>query len=116
MRVCTSPPGEGQVVLGKTLPDLLDEACEKYPNPRFLNMRVNGEWVTFSTHQFREDAEALAAAWVDLGLQPGDRVAMYMHSDADFCRVDMGCIIDLCARTHRLHLATRGSQGPGGLR
>ncbi len=93
MRVCTSLPGEGQVVLGKTLPDLLDEACEKYPNPRFLNMRVNGEWVTFSTHQFREDAEALAAAWVDLGLQPGDRVAMYMHSDADFCRVDMGCLI-----------------------
>ncbi len=93
MRICTAPPNEGRVVLGKTLPQLLDEACERYPNPRFLNMRVNGRWETWSTHRFREEAEQLAAAWVDLGLQPGDRVALFMYSDADFCRVDMGCLL-----------------------
>ncbi len=93
MRICTSPPGEGQVVLGKTIPDLLDEACEKNPNPRFLNQRVDGEWVSYSHHAFREEAEAQAAGWVQLGMQPGQRVALFMHSNADFVRVDMGCIL-----------------------
>ncbi len=93
MRICTCPPGEGRVELGKTIPDLLDEACEKNPNPRFLNQRVNGEWVRYSHHDFRDEAEAQAAGWVELGMAPGERVALFMHSNADFVRVDMGSIL-----------------------
>lgn len=92
MRICTAPPGEGEVVLGRTIPSLLDEACEHYANPKALNMRVHGQWISYSTHDLREQAEKLAAAWVDLGFQPGEKVALFMHSDADFCRVDMGTL------------------------
>ena len=93
MRICTAPPGSGEVVLGYTLPDLLDEACQRNPNPRALNVRRDGRWVSYSTRQFREDAEAIAAGLRRLGLATEDRVALFMYSDPDFVRVDMGALI-----------------------
>ncbi len=93
MRICTAPPGSGEVVLGYTLPDLLDEACQRNPNPKALNVQRDGRWVSFSTRQFREDAEAIAAGLRALGLATEDRVALFMYSDPDFVRVDMGALI-----------------------
>ncbi len=93
MRICTAPAGEGRVEVNRTLPDLLDEAVARYPNPRAFNQRVNGQWETWSTQMFQERARRLAAGWMALGLQPGDKVAMFMHSNADFCLVDMGTLL-----------------------
>ncbi len=90
MRICTAPPNSGEVVLGLTLPDLLDEACQKNPNPKALNVFRDGRWISYSTRQLREDAEAIAAGLRALGLATGDRVALFMYSDPDFVRVDMG--------------------------
>ncbi|NPA26306.1 MAG: long-chain fatty acid--CoA ligase [Chloroflexi bacterium] len=90
MRICTAPPHSGEVVLGLTLPDLLDEACQKNPNPKALNVYREGRWLSYSTRQLREDAEAIAAGLRALGLATGDRVALFMYSDPDFVRVDMG--------------------------
>jgi long-chain acyl-CoA synthetase len=92
--VYTAPPDAGPVVLGKTLPDLLYEACEQYDNPRALNQPVDGgDWAPMSLDQFRVQAEETALGLLDLGLERGDRVAMLQESDVPFCVVDMGCLI-----------------------
>ncbi len=93
MRICTAPPGSGEGTLGYTLPDLLDEACQRNPNPKALNVQRDGQWITYSTRAFREDAEAIAAGLRALGLATEDRVALFMYSDPDFVRVDMGALI-----------------------
>lgn len=92
--VYTAPPDAGPVVLGKTLPDLLYEACEQYENPRALNQpQDDGGWAPMSLDQFRVQAEETALGLHDLGLDRGDRVAMLQESDVPFCVVDMGCLI-----------------------
>ncbi|ARA95037.1 AMP-dependent synthetase [Rhodothermaceae bacterium RA] len=87
------PPDSGQVVLGKTLPDLLYEACERYAETQaFYELRGDG-WIPVSLASFREQAEDLALGLRGLPLERGDRVAMFMESDVPFCIVDMACLL-----------------------
>ncbi len=91
--VYTASPGRGRVLLGRTLPSLLDEACTNSPNERAFNEISTSGWRSLSTQEFRARAEALALALIEHGLKPGDRVAFYTHSDLSFCLPDMACLI-----------------------
>jgi len=81
------------VVLGRTLVSLLDEACERNPNPRAFNQRLASDWQSLSTQDFRRRAEHLAMGLLAMGLQRGDRVAFYTRSDISFCLGDMACLV-----------------------
>jgi long-chain acyl-CoA synthetase len=89
----TAAPGSGELVLGRTLPSLLDEACQKHPNPKALNQLTSDGWQALSLHDFRQQAEELALGLRTLGLERGDRVCFYTHSDTSFCLADMACLI-----------------------
>lgn len=89
----TFPAGTGELVLGRTLPSLLDEACDVRNNERALNQQTTSGWQALSTRAFRDQAEALALGLVGLGLQRGDRIALYTHSDTSFCLADMACLL-----------------------
>lgn len=88
-----APPGSGSLSLGRTLPSLLDEACERFPNEQAVNQWHHRKWQSLSNLAFRSAAEEIALGLINLGLQQGDRVALVMHSDASFCLVDMGCLL-----------------------
>ncbi len=92
-KVYIAPPDTGRAILGKTLPDLLWEADDRYDNPTFLNDRHGTDWVSLSIKQFKAKASQFAAGMVDLGIDQGDRVAIYMESNTSFCIADMGCLI-----------------------
>ena len=51
-------------------------AAEKHPRPDALNKKVNGEWIPLSSTDFIARSEKLAMGLIDLGVQPGDRVAI----------------------------------------
>ncbi len=91
-KVYTAPPDSGEAVLGRTLPSLLNEACEKWPNPKALNERAEGGWRSLSTEDFRRQAQEAALGLLELGLKRGDRVLFYTHSDLSFCGPDMACL------------------------
>ena len=92
-KIHTAPPNTGNMILGRTLPSLLNEACDRYPNAQTLNDWTPKGWRSLSNQDFRTSAEALAIGLLDLGLEPGDRVGLFMHSDTNFCIADMGCLI-----------------------
>ncbi|WP_456427393.1 AMP-dependent synthetase/ligase [Rhodocaloribacter sp.] len=92
-RIYTAPPEDGEPVLGRTLPSLLYEACERYPNPRAFNQPQGDDWRAFSYEEFRIRAEEMALGLQSFGLQRGDRVAFFMESDVYFCLADMACLI-----------------------
>lgn len=96
-----APPNSGTVVLGRTLPSLLDEACDRAPNLQAFNRFTEAGWQPVSNRAFRSAAEAVALGLLDLGLEggdlhsnvPQDRVALLMHNDINFCIVDFGCLL-----------------------
>jgi long-chain acyl-CoA synthetase len=93
-KIYTAPPGSGQAVRGKTITELLYTAESQHPNSRALNHpRGEGNWQTWSTAEFRQEAEDIANGLIGLGMEPGSHLATFMESDAYFCLVDMGCLM-----------------------
>lgn len=92
-KIYTAPPNTGTLTLGKTLPDLLYDSCDRYENPKAFNQPVGGGWRSYSFDEFRSLSENLALGLRDLGLERGDRVAFFLDSDVYFCIADMGCMI-----------------------
>jgi long-chain acyl-CoA synthetase len=79
--------------LGRTLPDLLDEGCDRTPNPDAFHQWTALGWQTVSNSMMRSAAEDLALGLLHLGLERGDRVALLMHSDVQFCIADIGSLL-----------------------
>ncbi len=92
-KIYTAPPNSGEVILGRTLPSLLDQACDRHPNSHALNHWTASGWQSLSNQAFRTAAEELALGLSELELEKGDRVALLMHSDINFCIADMGCLL-----------------------
>jgi long-chain acyl-CoA synthetase len=86
-------PSSKAPFLGRTLPSLLDEGCSHTPNKDAFHQWSALGWQTFSNVQVREAAEDLALGLVDLGLEKGDRLALLMHSDVQFCIADIGSLL-----------------------
>lgn len=91
-QIYRAPSQPEQEFLGRTLPSLLDEACEHHPNRQAFNDWVQKDWKSLSTQAFRTAAEEIALGLKGLGLEAGDRVALLMHSDVNFCLADMGSL------------------------
>jgi long-chain acyl-CoA synthetase len=89
----TAPADSETPVRGKTLPELLYEADQTYDNPAALNQPTGDGWTPLSLADFRVHAEEIALGLLDLDLARGEKVALLMESDVNFCRVDMGCLI-----------------------
>ena len=91
----TSPASSiGRETLGRTLPSLLDEAVEKYPNPKAFNQPKPGSgWQTSSNAEFQTAANEFGVGLLESGLERGAHVAMFMDSDYYFSLVDFGTLI-----------------------
>ena len=95
LQIHTAPStSKGTVVLGRTLPSLLDEAIEMYPNPKAFNQPTSsGGWETWSNADFRDAAEEVALGMSAEGFGRGDHVAFFMNSDRDFVLCDFGTLV-----------------------
>lgn len=94
IKTAKAPPDGGRLELGRTIPSLLDEAVRSRPNPRAFNQRDGrGGWRTWSTADLAREAEALALGLRHAGLERGDRVALFTHSDMSFVVADMAALI-----------------------
>lgn len=79
--------------LGRTIPDLLDESCDHTPSDQAFHQWIENKWKTLSNAEFRLQVESIALGFSSLGLQKGDRIALLMHSNVNFCMVDLGCLL-----------------------
>lgn len=62
--------------------DLLYYQLENKPLEKSLNGRDSqGQWISYSSHAVAEAAEQAARGLLDLGLQPGDKVAMVVYKN-----------------------------------
>jgi long-chain acyl-CoA synthetase len=78
---------------GKTLCDALAATAENYGDePAYSDRDGTDPWQTISWAQTREQALALAAGFVELGLQPGDKVALMMPNRMEHVLADLGVL------------------------
>ncbi|MEN9518019.1 MAG: hypothetical protein RLZZ381_607 [Cyanobacteriota bacterium] len=75
-------------ILGRTLPSLLDEACNRHPNYRAFNQWQGNTWQSQSNLELRKAGEELALGLLESSLKPKDKVALLMHSDRNFLLTD----------------------------
>ncbi len=92
-KIYRAPPNSGKVILGQTVPSLLDEACFRHPNSHALNQWKQGNWQSLSNQEFRTATQELALGLLSLQLNKGERIALLMHSDINFCIADMGSLL-----------------------
>jgi long-chain acyl-CoA synthetase len=85
----TTPPE----LLGHAVPDLLYAALAERPNPQALNDCVAGSWRSTTTAELAERVEATALGLRELGLAPGERIALFMESDSAFVVADLGSLL-----------------------
>ncbi len=103
IKTAKPPPGPGRLELGRTLPSLFDEAVRLRPNESAFNDRLSTTpglpggpglpWVTVSSAELQRRAQAMAAGLRASGLEHGDRVGLFVHSDMSFVLADMACLI-----------------------
>ena len=88
------PHSKGQVVLGRTIPSMIDEAVEDHPNPRAFNQpREDGSWVSMSNKDFQTAVNEIAAGFEASGFERGDHVAFFLNSDLYFQLFDFGSLV-----------------------
>ncbi|HEY2315407.1 MAG TPA: AMP-dependent synthetase/ligase [Streptosporangiaceae bacterium] len=78
---------------GQTMCDALAATAERFGDlPAYSDRDGGGPWHTISWAQTREQALALAAGFVELGLQPGDKVALMLPNRLEHVLADLGAL------------------------
>jgi long-chain acyl-CoA synthetase len=71
--------------------DLLERLKTYAPKNDLLNAKENKQWVSYSLTEFIDNANAVGAALLEMGLSPGDRVAIMASNCPQWNFVDYGC-------------------------
>jgi len=75
-----------------TICELLEQAVLSHHNPKLLNSKFNGHWVSFSADEVYQKVKDIALGLHSLGVQHGDKVALYADSSAYWTISDLGII------------------------
>jgi long-chain acyl-CoA synthetase len=78
---------------GRTLCDDLAATAERWADePAYSDREDGGPWQTITWGQTRQQALELAAGFIELGLQPGERVALMMPNRVEHVLADFGAV------------------------
>lgn len=77
----------------KTIPQMFEQAAAKDPNARFLGHKnAEGKFEFISYAETDKQRKQLAGGLIDLGIQPGERVATYAENSPEWVVGDLGII------------------------
>jgi len=71
-----------------TLPSRFLNAVDKLANPRAQMFRRDGRWESISSQEFLRRVAGLSAAFVELGVKPGDRVGLFSANRPEWHTAD----------------------------
>jgi long-chain acyl-CoA synthetase len=75
-----------------TIKDILNRAADESPNAIALKFKRDGEWRTTSFSMLRERAWHVSEMLVKLGVQAGDRVALYRENSPEWYELYYGIV------------------------
>src|SRR5689334_22726544 len=75
-----------------TLTRLFFDAVREYDRPDALQHQVDGRWEPISHREVERRVRRLALALLDLGVAPGDRVAILSENRPEWAIADYACL------------------------
>ena len=82
-----------RAISGQTLCDELRRTADEHgEQPALSDRGPAGDWNTVSWSQARQTALALAAGFIALGCQPGDRIALMLPNRSEHVLADLGAV------------------------
>ena len=70
--------------------DILDVYTEKWPEQKVaLAKKENGTWIKYSPEQYQDYSRKLAYAFIELGIQPDDKIAIISSNRPEWNMIDM---------------------------
>lgn len=73
--------------------DILDVISAKYDKPDFFAKRDGNGWKTYSIQNYVQYSHTIAAAFLELGLQKGDKIVTIMRNRPAWNFLDMGIML-----------------------
>jgi len=70
--------------------DLLERLVTLYPKDDILSRKVNGQWIKYSSEEYKKRSHSLAYAFLALGLEPLDKVITICNNRPEWNFIDMG--------------------------
>ena len=77
----------------KRIFDLHYHQLKHYPKSDALTAKINGEWKSISTEEFIQQAKEIGSGLLELGLEPGDKVAIISNNRPEWHIVDLGILM-----------------------
>jgi long-chain acyl-CoA synthetase len=77
----------------KRIFDLHFHQLNNYPKADALTAKVNGNWEPISTQSFIKQAESFASGLLEMGLKPGDKIALISNNRPEWHIVDLGILL-----------------------
>lgn len=75
-----------------TLPGLLFEGLNKYPDGLFVSTKRNGNWHDTDIASFRKKVKSFALGLYELGVKPGDKVSVHSENCAEWLICDLAIL------------------------
>jgi len=75
-----------------TIVDFVDKYCRQYSDKTFLREKVNDVWVETSFSTTREEGYVLAAGFMSIGLQKGEKVALISEGRNAWIFTELGIL------------------------
>lgn len=76
----------------RNLFELLERRARSHPSHVASRSRRRGEWEWTTWGEWYEASRAIAAAWIERGVQPGDRIALFASTREEWAHTDFGIL------------------------
>jgi len=76
----------------RTVLDMLRRSAKEYPDTLYVNDRDDEGWCGLTYRQVMEESRRVAAGLLDLGIQPGDRVALLSEGRSRWVVAEFGIL------------------------
>jgi long-chain acyl-CoA synthetase len=75
-----------------TLPELIYKGLENYPEGIFASTKRDGKWVPTDVETYKSKVKNLALGLYDLGVRPGDKVAIHSENSTEWVICDLAIL------------------------
>ncbi len=83
---------EGETTTASSVPGLCLAAAQKHGKQDALNHKIGGEWINISAETFVERVRNVALGLAELGIKPGDRVALLSENRPEWSIADLAIL------------------------